>query len=117
MSLQDALRSQLIEIIEWTDDSRETLSYRFPDQDKEIKRGAKLIVRESQAARFAMAFDARSAFAVPSTDLDPRLLQQPGDGPQPRFHDSGCRSVAPPIAIELLRPEPSVDLPFGVCKF
>jgi excisionase family DNA binding protein len=52
MSLQDAVRSQLIEIIEWTDDSRETLSYRFPDQDKEIKRGAKLIVRESQAAQF-----------------------------------------------------------------
>src|SRR5215831_18700633 len=52
MSLQDAVRSQLIEIIEWTDDSRETLSYRFPDEDKEIKRGAKLIVRESQAAQF-----------------------------------------------------------------
>src|SRR5215472_1760791 len=33
MSLQDAVRSQLIEIIEWTDDSRETLSYRFPDED------------------------------------------------------------------------------------
>jgi hypothetical protein len=56
MSLQDAVRSQLIEIIEWTDDSRETLSYRFPDQDKEIKRGAKLIVRESQAAQFVQAF-------------------------------------------------------------
>jgi excisionase family DNA binding protein len=52
MSLQDAVRSQLIEIIEWTDDLRETLSYRFPDEDKEIKRGAKLIVRESQAAQF-----------------------------------------------------------------
>src|SRR5499433_4159375 len=52
MSLQDAVRSQLIEIIEWVDDSRETLSYRFPDEDKEIKRGAKLIVRESQAAQF-----------------------------------------------------------------
>jgi excisionase family DNA binding protein len=52
MSLQDAIRTQLIEIIEWVDDSRETLSYRFPDQDKEIKRGAKLIVRESQAVQF-----------------------------------------------------------------
>jgi excisionase family DNA binding protein len=52
MSLQDAVRSQLIEIIEWTDNSRETLSYRFFDEDKEIKRGAKLIVRESQAAQF-----------------------------------------------------------------
>jgi excisionase family DNA binding protein len=41
-----------IEIIEWTDDSRDTLSYRFPDDDKEIKRGAQLIVRESQMAQF-----------------------------------------------------------------
>src|SRR5215475_14106414 len=52
MSLQDAVRTQLIEIIEWVDDSRETLCYRFPDQDKKIKRGAKLIVRESQAVQF-----------------------------------------------------------------
>ena len=34
------------------DDSRDTLSYRFPDEDKEIKNGAQLIVRESQAAQF-----------------------------------------------------------------
>jgi excisionase family DNA binding protein len=45
-------KSQLVEIIEWTDDSRDTLSYRFPDEDKEIKRGAQLIVRESQMAQF-----------------------------------------------------------------
>jgi membrane protease subunit (stomatin/prohibitin family) len=44
--------SELIEIIEWTDDSRDTLSYRFPDRDRAIKRGAQLIVRESQAAQF-----------------------------------------------------------------
>jgi excisionase family DNA binding protein len=52
MGLTDFLRSQFIEIIEWTDDSRDTLSYRFPDDDKEIKRGAQLIVRESQAVQF-----------------------------------------------------------------
>src|SRR5439155_15003311 len=52
MSLMDFIKSQLIEIIEWTDDSRDTLSYRFPDEDKEIKRGAQLIVRESQAVQF-----------------------------------------------------------------
>jgi excisionase family DNA binding protein len=52
MGLMDFVRSQLIEIIEWTDDSRDTLSYRFPDEDREIKRGARLIVRESQAAQF-----------------------------------------------------------------
>jgi membrane protease subunit (stomatin/prohibitin family) len=39
MGLTDSLHSQFLEIIEWTDDSRDTLSYRFPDNDKEIKRG------------------------------------------------------------------------------
>src|SRR6187401_1850592 len=52
MGLTDFIRSQFIEIIEWTDDSRDTLSYRFPDDDKEIKNGAQLIVRESQVVQF-----------------------------------------------------------------
>lgn len=52
MGLMDYLRGQLIDIIEWTDDSRDTISYRFPDNDAEIKRGAQLIVRESQVAQF-----------------------------------------------------------------
>src|SRR5260221_10627156 len=48
--LMNILKNQFVEIIEWTDDSRDTLSYRFPDEDKEIKRGAQLVVRESQMA-------------------------------------------------------------------
>jgi membrane protease subunit (stomatin/prohibitin family) len=48
MGLMDFIRGELIEIIEWNDDSRDTLSFRWPDQDKEIKNGAQLIVRESQ---------------------------------------------------------------------
>ena len=52
MGIMDFLKGELLEIIEWTDDSRDTLSYRFPDDDKAIKRGAQLIVRESQAAQF-----------------------------------------------------------------
>jgi excisionase family DNA binding protein len=52
MGLTDFIRSQFIEIIEWNDDSRDTLSFRFPDEDKEIKRGAQLIVRESQTVQF-----------------------------------------------------------------
>jgi excisionase family DNA binding protein len=44
--------SELIEIIEWTGDARDTLTHRFPDQDRAIKSGAQLIVRESQAAQF-----------------------------------------------------------------
>src|ERR1043166_524134 len=44
--------SQFIEVIEWLDDSSNTLLYRFPVQDQEIKNGAQLIVRESQVAVF-----------------------------------------------------------------
>ena len=52
MGLMDFIKGQVLEIIEWTDDSRDTLSYRWPDEDKEIKNGAQLIVRESQVAQF-----------------------------------------------------------------
>ncbi len=52
MGLLDYLKGQFLEIIQWEDDSRDTLSWRFPDEDKEIKRGAQLIVRESQTAQF-----------------------------------------------------------------
>src|SRR4026208_757631 len=44
--------SQFIEVIEWLDDTTNTLLYRFPVKDQEIKNGAQLIVRESQAAAF-----------------------------------------------------------------
>src|SRR5262247_3166762 len=52
MGLMDFIRGELIEIIEFNDDSRDTISWRFPDSDREIKRGAQLIVRESQVAQF-----------------------------------------------------------------
>ena len=52
MDFMKIITKQLIEIIEWTDDSRDTLSYRWPDEDKEIKNGAQLIVRESQQVQF-----------------------------------------------------------------
>ena len=44
--------SQFIEVIEWLDSTTNTLVYRFPVKDQEIKNGAQLIVRESQAAVF-----------------------------------------------------------------
>jgi len=52
MGILDAIRSQFIEVIEWLDDSGNTLVYRFPVQGQEIKNGARLTVRESQAAVF-----------------------------------------------------------------
>ena len=46
------IKSQLIDIIEWIDDSRTTLAWRFPRYNNEIKNGAQLIVREGQQAVF-----------------------------------------------------------------
>src|SRR4249920_3636787 len=52
MGLMDFIKGEFLDVIEWTDDSRDTLSFRFPDDDKAIKNGAQLIVRESQVAQF-----------------------------------------------------------------
>jgi membrane protease subunit (stomatin/prohibitin family) len=52
MGLVGKLRGELIDIIEWLDDSRDTMVWRFPRYENEIKMGAKLVVRESQTAVF-----------------------------------------------------------------
>lgn len=50
MGLMNFIRDELIEIIEWLDDTNYTLVWRFPDKDHEIKNGAKLVCRQGQAA-------------------------------------------------------------------
>ncbi len=50
--VKEAAMNQFIEVIEWLDDSKDTLLYRFPVAGQEIKNDAQLIVRESQAAVF-----------------------------------------------------------------
>lgn len=50
--VKEAAMNQFIEVIEWLDSSQNTLVYRFPVYQQEIKNGAQLIVRESQAAVF-----------------------------------------------------------------
>lgn len=52
MGLLDRLRQELIDIIEWIDDDRHTLVWRFPRYQNEIKNGAQLIVRPGQMAVF-----------------------------------------------------------------
>ena len=52
MGIWELVKSELIDVIEWLDDSGDILVWRFPDQDHEIKMGAKLTVREGQAAVF-----------------------------------------------------------------
>jgi membrane protease subunit (stomatin/prohibitin family) len=52
MALWDRIKNELIDIIEWTDDSNNTMVWRFPRFQNEIKTGAQLTVRESQVAVF-----------------------------------------------------------------
>ncbi len=52
MDIWKKLMSEFIDIIEWTDDSNNTLVHRFERYQNEIKYGAQLTVRESQVAVF-----------------------------------------------------------------
>lgn len=50
MGLFDFIRNELIEIIDWIDNSTDTVIWKFPDHENNIKNGAQLTVRESQVA-------------------------------------------------------------------
>ena len=52
MSIFDFLSGQFIDVIHWTDDTRDTMVWRFERHGHEIKYGAKLTVREGQTAVF-----------------------------------------------------------------
>ncbi|HEY8503386.1 MAG TPA: SPFH domain-containing protein, partial [Gemmataceae bacterium] len=53
MGLWEKITGEFIDIIEWTEPANNTiLAYRFPRYGNEIKYGAKLTVREGQAAAF-----------------------------------------------------------------
>lgn len=51
-NLKTEAKTQFIEIIQWLDESADTLVYRFPVYNQEIKMGAQLTVRENQVALF-----------------------------------------------------------------
>jgi membrane protease subunit (stomatin/prohibitin family) len=52
MGLFDKLRGELVDIIEWVDNTNRALVWRFPRYQNEIKNGAQLIVRPGQKAIF-----------------------------------------------------------------
>ena len=52
MGIFDFLKGEFIDVIHWTDDTRDTMVWRFQREGHEIKYGAKLTVREGQAAVF-----------------------------------------------------------------
>jgi excisionase family DNA binding protein len=75
MGLLDFIKGELIEIIEWNDDSRDTISWRFPDEDKAIKNGAQLIVRESQSAQLVSTGQFADTFAPGKHSLSTQNIQ------------------------------------------
>lgn len=52
MGIFDFLSGEFIDVIHWTDNTRDTMVWRFEREAHEIKYGAKLTVREGQAAVF-----------------------------------------------------------------
>ena len=74
MSLWEQAKAELIDIIEWTDESSDTLVWRFPRFDNEIKNGAQLVVRQSQAAVFVNMGKIADQFAPGMHQLSTRNL-------------------------------------------
>jgi len=50
MGLFDFVRNEFLEVIDWVDNTTDTVIYKFPDKGNKIMNGAKLTVRESQIA-------------------------------------------------------------------
>ncbi|MFI6501527.1 SPFH domain-containing protein [Nonomuraea typhae] len=72
--LFEKLRGEFIDIVEWLDDSRDTIVWRFPRYENEIKMGARLVVRESQVAVFVNEGQIADAFAPGTHTLETRNL-------------------------------------------
>jgi membrane protease subunit (stomatin/prohibitin family) len=67
MSIWDKLRGELIDIVEWLDDTPDTMVWRFPRYQNEIKNNAQLIVRPSQVAAFINEGQLADVFVNPGT--------------------------------------------------
>ena len=69
MGFVDKLRGEFVDIIEWIDDERSTLVWRFPRYHNQIKNGAKLIVRPGQMAVFVEQGKAADVFGPGTYEL------------------------------------------------
>ena len=74
MGILDKLRAELIDIVEWVDDSRHTLVWRFPRYQNQIKYGAQLIVRPGQTAIFVKHGQVADVFGPGHHRLETRNL-------------------------------------------
>ncbi len=68
--VKEGALNQFIEVIEWLDESKDTILYRFPVAGQEIKDEAQLIVRESQAAVFVFEGQVADVFGPGKYTID-----------------------------------------------
>jgi membrane protease subunit (stomatin/prohibitin family) len=74
MGFMEKLRNELVDIVEWVDDSRHTLVWRFPRYHNQIKYGAQLIVRPGQMAVFVHRGQVADVFPPGQHRLETRNL-------------------------------------------
>jgi len=74
MGFVNKLRGELVDIVEWVDDTRNTLVWRFPRYQNEIKNGARLVVRPGQSAIFVDRGRVADVFQPGSHELTTRNL-------------------------------------------
>jgi membrane protease subunit (stomatin/prohibitin family) len=74
MGLMNKIKGEFVDIVEWTDDTRDTIVWRFPRYDNEIKNGAQLVVRESQVAVFVNEGQIADVFPPGTVTLETKNL-------------------------------------------
>jgi len=74
MALFEKLKGELVDIIEWNEDGSDTVVWRFPRYQDEIKNGAQLTVRPGQTAVFVNEGKVADIFAPGRHSLETRNL-------------------------------------------
>jgi membrane protease subunit (stomatin/prohibitin family) len=72
--IKEKLSNEFIDIVEWLDYTDDTIAHRFERYQNEIKNGAKLIVREGQAAVFVNEGQLADVFTPGTYDLTTQNL-------------------------------------------
>ena len=67
-------KAQFLDVIQWLDDTDDTIVYRFPTFDSAITANSKLIVREGQAAVFVSEGTLSDVFGPGTYTLDLSLI-------------------------------------------
>lgn len=71
-SIKQNVGAQFLDVIQWLDDTRDTIVYRFPTHQQVIQDGGKLVVREGQSAIFVQEGKASPVFGPGTHEISTR---------------------------------------------